>query len=144
MNNKIIWYRTFYNPIEANIVRARLEDSGFKCFLQDENISTIQPLYNQAVGGVKLMVFEKDAPQIDLLLSEENLGDTDEFKPQENSPVNDNEITCKKCGSTNVGFGQATKSRYSWIVLLVSFCLAVFPFMVKKCYHCYNCGHEFH
>jgi hypothetical protein len=144
MNDKIICYRTFYNPIEANMVRTRLEDSGINCFLQDENISTIQPLYNQVVGGVKLVVFEKDVSQIDLLLSEENFGDKKEFKPQETNSVNDNNITCGKCGSTDVGYGQATKNRYNWIVLIISFVMNVFPFMVKKCFHCYDCGHEFH
>jgi hypothetical protein len=28
MTDKIIWYKTFYNPIEANIIRAKLEDSA--------------------------------------------------------------------------------------------------------------------
>jgi hypothetical protein len=64
MNDKILWYITFYNPIEASIVRPRFEDSDFHCFLEDENIFTIQPLYNQAVGEVKLMVSEKDVSKI--------------------------------------------------------------------------------
>lgn len=143
MNDKVIWYKTFYNPIEANIVRARLEDSGYHCFLQDENINTIQPLYNQAVGGVKLMVFERDVPQIDLLLAEDNLSATDDLDPQATEPMRKTGMTCEKCGSDNVGFGQATKDRYSWWVSVISFLLAVFPFRVKKCFHCYNCGHEF-
>lgn len=72
MEDKIIVYSTYYNPIEANIVKGRLEDSGIPCFLTDENMATIQPLYNQAIGGVKLNVFEKDVEQINLLLAEDH------------------------------------------------------------------------
>jgi len=59
MDDEIIVYRTFYNPIEANIIKAKLEDSGIPCFLTDENVATIQPLFNQAIGGVKLNVLRR-------------------------------------------------------------------------------------
>ena len=143
MSDKIILYRTFYNPIEANIVRSKLEDSGLHCFLTDEYISTIQPLYNQAVGGVKLMVFERDKSEIDLLLSEDD-------NLQENSgqqfivdKENDTPISCLKCGCNNVFYGQSTKYSFiSWL-RIVSVMLFVYPFKVNKCFHCHDCGNEF-
>lgn len=138
MEDKIIVYRTYYNPIEANIVKARLDDSGIPCFLTDENVATIQPLYNQAIGGVKLNVFEKDIPQIDLLLNETPLVETEAVDTASQSHV-----ICEKCGSANVGLGQATKKRFSWWVTLLSFFFFVYPFKANKCYHCYDCGHEF-
>ncbi|MBB5637069.1 hypothetical protein HDF26_004298 [Pedobacter cryoconitis] len=143
MTDKIILYKSFYNPIEANIIRARLEDSGIPCFLVDENISTIQPLYNQAVGGVKLMVFEKDTLKIDSLLAENNdlVDNEDQFFTDK--PVNDVKKKCEKCGSENVAFGQATKGRFSWWVTVISIMLLVYPFKVNKCFHCYDCGNEF-
>jgi hypothetical protein len=141
MNDRIIWYKTFYNPIEANIIRAKLEDSGFHCFLKDENISTLQPLYNQAYGGVKLMVFERDTAQIDLLLSDESgLEKINEQFPGDKS---EGKIVCEKCGSKNVAYGQAIKGRFSWWVILVSLLLTVYPFKANKRFHCYDCGHEF-
>lgn len=144
MNDKIIWYRTFYDSTEAHIIRAKLEDSGFHCFLADENISTIQPLYNQAVGGVKLMVLERDIPQIELLLSEENneAGIAAEYKID--SAKNESDKFCEKCGSANVGFGPPTKGAYSWVLTLVSLALSIYPFRLRRCYHCFDCGHEFH
>lgn len=142
-DDKIIWYKTFYNPIEANIVRAKLEDSGYACFLTDENINTIQPLYNQAVGGVKLMVFERDMTEIDLLLSEKSVLETVDAQSDNDKTVNEAKITCGKCGSENVAYGQANKRRFSWWVTAVSLLLAVYPFKVNKCYHCYDCGNEF-
>jgi len=136
MDDKIVIYRTFYNPIEANIVKARLEDSDIPCFLTDENVATIQPMYNQAIGGVKLNVFEKDINVINQLLAEENLMEVEEAS-------NNEQVVCEKCGSANVGFGQATKKRFSLWVAIVSILLFVYPFKVNKCYHCYGCGHEF-
>ncbi|WP_461487125.1 putative signal transducing protein [Pedobacter sp.] len=32
MSDKIIVYSTFYNPIEANIIKAKLEDAGIHFF----------------------------------------------------------------------------------------------------------------
>lgn len=143
MSDEIILYRTFYNPIEANIIRAKLEDSGFSCFLADENISILQPLYNQAIGGVKLMVFERDTLKIDLLLSEENELETTDHQLSSDNNTKDVEIICEKCGSKNVAYGQATKRRFSWWVTFVSLILFIYPFKVNKCFHCYDCGNEF-
>jgi DNA-directed RNA polymerase subunit RPC12/RpoP len=143
MSDKTIVYRTFYNPIEANIVRARLEDGGFACFLADENISFIQPLYNQAVGGVKLIVFERDKATIDGFLSEENILENGAHSFPEEKTSGDVEIICEKCGSRNVGLSQATNNRFSWWVTLLSFLLVIYPFKANKCYHCYDCGNEF-
>lgn len=137
MDDKIVVYSTYYNPIEANIIKAKLEDSEIPCFLTDENISTIQPLFNQAVGGVKLNVFERDVERIHELLTDDHLLVSD-------YRANDEEIViCEKCKSTNVSYGQATKNRFSWWVTIISLLLFVYPFKVNKCYHCYDCGNEF-
>ncbi|MFA6276396.1 MAG: DUF2007 domain-containing protein [Pedobacter sp.] len=138
MEDKIIVYRTYYNPIEASIVKGRLEDSDIPCFLTDENVATIQPLYNQAIGGVKLNVFEKDVNRINELLAEEQ----NNIEVENEVPTTD-KISCDNCGSDNVSFGQATKNRFSWWVTILSFILFVYPFKANNCYHCYNCGQEF-
>lgn len=141
MEDKIIVYSTYYNPIEANIVKGRLEDSDIACFLSDENVATIQPLYNQAIGGVKLNVFERDVAKIDALLKEEI--DINIEEEQSATETNVTQVVCEKCGSTNVGYGQATKDRFSLWTTLISLLLFVYPFKAKQCHHCYDCGHEF-
>ena len=138
MNDRTTVYASYYNPIEANIIKARLDDGGFSCFLADENISTINPLYNQAVGGVRLIVFERDVEEIKAFLGEDNA-----IAAEEEEVVNEDNVVCENCSSTNVGYGQATQKRFSWWVVVVSFLFASYPFKVNKCYHCYNCGHEF-
>lgn len=137
MEDKIVVHSTYYNPIEANIIQTRLADQGIPCFLTDENLATINPLYNQAIGGVKLNVFEKDIARIDAILAE-SPKDMEMFAEE-----TDTLLRCENCGSTNVGLGQSTKKRFSWWVTLVSILLSIFPFKANRCYHCYDCGHEF-
>ena len=138
MEDKIVVHSTYYNPIEANIIKARLEDSDIPCFLTDENVATINPLYNQAIGGVKLNVFERDVDRINALLAENHFD-----VELENIDPSEDKMLCENCGSDNVSFGQATKNRFKWWVTILSFLLIVYPFKANKCYHCYNCGHEF-
>ncbi|MEH3111746.1 putative signal transducing protein [Pedobacter terrae] len=144
MNDTTVVYSTFYNPMEANIIKAKLEDSGFACFLADENVSTIQPLYNQAIGGVKLIVFERDVEAINALLAEDNSLDFEsshEIVDEEESV--ESKTVCEKCGSTNVGYGMATDKKYSLWATILAFLTFTTPIKANKCHHCYDCGHEF-
>jgi len=128
--------------MEANIIRAKLEDSGFACFLADENVATLNPFYNQAIGGVKLIVFEHDVEAINELLKED-LTLVDEADAS-GLVGNDEGIVCEKCGSHHVSYGMATQKKHSWWVIAISFLLGgVYPFKGNKCYHCYDYGYEF-
>lgn len=134
--DKIIVLQTFYNPIEANIVKARLLDSGVQCFLTDENTITINPLYNQALGGVKLHLFERDAELAKTILKNDGI----------QTPIEEVEAgikACPNCGSTHVAYVQATKKRFGILTIIVSFLLFVYPFYANKAYHCFDCQHEF-
>lgn len=136
--DKIIVFETYYNPIEANIVKSRLLDSGIQCFLSDENTITINPLYTQALGGVKLHLFQKDAEQARQLLMDQDVQMIEETESEA-----ENAVVCPKCGSTNVGYVQATKNRFSILTMFVSLLLLVYPFYAKKTHHCFNCENEF-
>ncbi|ARS41153.1 hypothetical protein CA265_16420 [Sphingobacteriaceae bacterium GW460-11-11-14-LB5] len=144
MNDRTVVYSTYYNPMEANIIKAKLEDSGFACFLADENVATLNPLYNQAIGGVKLIVFERDVAAINALLAEDHsLGfDSSEDIIDEDEP-GDNKTVCEKCGSTNVGYGMATDKKYSIWATVLAFLTLTTPIKANKCHHCYDCGYEF-
>ncbi len=72
MEDKIIVYRTYENPIEANLVMARLKDAGFNCFLTGENTASVYPIFDISVSGVQLHVFENEVEAITLLLNEES------------------------------------------------------------------------
>ena len=72
MEDKIIVYRTFENPIEANIILTRLQDAGFSCFLSGENTASLRPLFDSSISGIQLHVFENDVAAIQEVLAEEN------------------------------------------------------------------------
>lgn len=59
--------RRFYSPIKANIYYLKLKESGFNCFLSNENISTILPLSN---GGVFLHVSEDQLEEAKAFIDE--------------------------------------------------------------------------
>jgi hypothetical protein len=59
-DDDIVTFETFYDPILAEIIRAKLEANGIPCLVADENMGSIFPAYNQGGGGVKLKVFARD------------------------------------------------------------------------------------
>lgn len=145
--DKIVVFETYYNPIEANIIKSRLIDSGVQCFLSDENMITINPLYTQALGGIKLHLFEKDVNIARSILQDEDvqiaLGEATVNVPEsQNDDIQSNQV-CPNCGSSNVGYVQATKKRFSILTMIVSILLLVYPFAAKKTNHCFDCGYEF-
>ena len=71
MEDKIIVYRTFENPMEANVVMLRIKDAGFDCFLTGENAALIYPVFDNSISGVQLHVFESEVGEIDKLLADE-------------------------------------------------------------------------
>ena len=134
--DKIIVFSSFYNPIEANIIKTRLLDAGVQCFLSDENAITVNPLYNQALGGVKLHIFEKDSDLATSILQDNDVALSLETLAQEAE-------ICPKCGSNHVGFVKSAKNTPGILTFLSLFFLMLYPFQTKKVYHCFNCQHEF-
>lgn len=51
---------TFTHPTELAIIRGRLESEGIETFVQDELTAQTNPLYSNAIGGVKLQVKDED------------------------------------------------------------------------------------
>lgn len=57
---EIVVFETYYDRMLAEIIRTKLEANGIPCFLSDESIGTMYPVYNQGAGGIKLKVFARD------------------------------------------------------------------------------------
>ena len=47
---------TFNHPFEAQPLKGLLESEGIRCYLTNENLVAVNPLYANAVGGVELRV----------------------------------------------------------------------------------------
>jgi hypothetical protein len=132
-NDKIITFETYYDVMLAHIIRTKLEDNGIRCFIADENMIGANPLYNQAVGGIKLKIFEHDLEKCRAILAAEgDLHDKDHVEIDEESNL---AVVCPYCASTNIG--PADPGKFS------VFLSAIFPFHNTKAWHCFNCLQDF-
>ncbi|HBK33156.1 MAG TPA: hypothetical protein DDZ78_16265, partial [Porphyromonadaceae bacterium] len=57
---RLVTIKTFTYPHEAYILQTKLEDEGIPTFLKDEKTVQVYNFYSNAIGGVKLQVWEKD------------------------------------------------------------------------------------
>lgn len=142
--DKIVVYQTYIDPNQAHIIKGLLDSYGIRCFLSDENMVTLNAMYSSAIGGVKLNVFETDIDRISAILESEN-GNLDATPESEKE---ESKIACPKCNSVNVAFGGSVKKKFGLSTALMfsvitSFFLVVYPFKMRKLYHCFECGHEF-
>jgi DNA-directed RNA polymerase subunit RPC12/RpoP len=133
---KQILIKTFDDAISAHILRNKLESEGIECFIHDEHIVTMNPLFNFAVGGVKLKVYEDDVPRALEIVQEL------EGTPLTNEK--DQPIQCPNCASTDLYSNfKSMKGVKGVISTVVSFVLTVFPIYVNTVYRCKNCETEF-
>ncbi|SEL50845.1 Putative signal transducing protein [Olivibacter domesticus] len=133
---EMVTLKVFDNAMEAHLLRTKLESEGIHSFLQDENIVSLNPLYNYAVGGIKLNIQLADAERAKQIIQEiENTPILDDY---------DQQISCPQCGSTdlytNFKSMKGTKGMFSAVI---SFLMGVFPIYYKNVYKCKNCEKEF-
>jgi len=132
-NDKIITFENYYDVMLAHIIRSKLEDNGIPCFIADENTITANPIYNQAIGGIKLKIFERDLERCRAILAAEgDLHDQDRIEIDEET---NNAVICPFCASTNVGPTDPGK--------FASLISAILPFVNDKAWHCFNCQQDF-
>ncbi|MNU79400.1 hypothetical protein D3C71_690140 [compost metagenome] len=132
----LITFKTFDNSIDAHILKIKLESEDITCFLFDENIVSVNPLYSNLVGGIKLKINEEDLEHAREILSE-----------LEQTPYTTEEekvISCPNCESTNIESGyKSMKSVGAVISAIASFVFFIFPVYRKDVYKCKDCGTEF-
>lgn len=128
--------KTFNEATSAHILKATLEGNGIECYLFDENIVTVNPLYSNLVGGIKLKVSTAD---YDLALQILN-----EIEQTPYTDDHDSVIRCEKCQSTNiVSVHQSAKGLFPKIWFFIAVSLGIYPMNHKRVYHCKECDHEF-
>jgi hypothetical protein len=89
-NNPIIVLQTFDSPIEANIIKAKLDAYGIPCFLSEEHLTALTtPLLS---GGIRLHIFQHDKEQVVQLLTQESLRKSEE----------DDLMICPNCKSRRI------------------------------------------
>jgi len=123
----------------AYAARAALESHGYSVFLRDEHIVSIDWLYSQAVGGIKLIVF--DAPPDE---AREALAvaapDVFDDLPEMHLPPTPYDV-CPKCGSEDVE-PSASVNRIKALSLLFFIFILLVPFTAHwESMSCRSCGH---
>ena len=129
MQDKIIVFKTFNNPINANIAKGLLESNGIETFLQDENTIYINPIYTTALGGIKLLIKESDYEDANKLFSDS----------EKEIDISNKNLVCPNCSSNDV----LIKNKHYWFMLIIMF--LSFSFTPNagnlKIYKCKICKH---
>lgn len=132
----LITFKTFDNSIDAHMLKIKLESEGITCFLFDENIVTVNPLYSNLVGGIKLKINEED------LVHAKNV--VFELNQTPYTTEDEQVIACPKCESIHIQSGyRSMRSVGAVISAIASFLLFIFPIYRKDVYKCLDCGNEF-
>jgi DNA-directed RNA polymerase subunit RPC12/RpoP len=131
MEDKIVTLSSYYDPMEAQIVRGRLEANGVACFVADDNMLAANPFYNQALGGVKLKVFKHDLEKCREILAEDIILQAD-----------DSLMQCPYCQSNNVHYSAAPIKR-NWVSIILTALISTFPVYLRRTWICMDCGANF-
>lgn len=73
--------RRFQYSSEALIYQGKLESYGIEVFMRDINQIDANPLYSNALGGIKLFVKTEDFEKANEILNDVNLYSVDDDEP---------------------------------------------------------------
>jgi DNA-directed RNA polymerase subunit RPC12/RpoP len=121
---------TFQYSSEAMIFKGKLESEGIEAFLRDNNTVDANPMYSNAIGGVKLYVKNDDFIKATHILS-----GISQYSLDENNEL----IKCPKCDAKQVDMVTSITD----IKSLLLFILVLLPFHFKHKYKCEKCNFEF-
>ena len=125
---------TFLNPIQAHIVRGRLECEEIVAFVSHEHHIWAKWSLSQALGGVKVQVASSNYENAMEIISDINNG---KFSELLEDPDQDGEqLKCTQCESA-----QVSDLNWSWKLSLVSSFLFQLPLpYTTKLKRCDSCG----
>lgn len=134
MKEKFSKIAVFQYSSEAQIIKSRLEVEGIKVFLYDQFTIDTDPLVSNAIGGIKLKVWQEDeARALEILntISEYSLDNQGQ------------EIECPNCGSEKVELSTNVRGFKSMFFFLFSFLTTALPIYTKYNYRCETCNEKF-
>ena len=133
-NSKFRKIGQFQYSSEAYIYKGKIESEGISVFVRDNNTVDTDPLVSNAIGGVKLFVFQEDYDA-----AKEILLDICLFSVADNgSPMK-----CPKCGAEKIQLLTTIKDLKSFFSFFLTLFVVVLPFYNRYKYKCEVCNHEF-
>ena len=121
---------SYDNYLLANMAMGLLTENEIKCQMKDEHIVTVDPLLNPAVGGIKLLVEEKDFDRAVALMKE-----------AENDYLKD--IPCPACNSPALVIEEKTNMPADFWGKLKNQVLFGQTSTYSKNYRCTACNQSF-
>jgi len=116
---KYVPVAAYDNYVTAHLAKGRLEAESIQCWLMDENTVTIMPIWSQALGGIKLMVPDVQAPR-----AQEILASLEQAHKSHHA--------CSQCGSHNTEEISTPRKISNWISAISTFLLGNYAIPVKK------------
>jgi hypothetical protein len=129
-SESLVTIATFSFPTEAYLLQGKLESEAIWSTVVDAETVTMNWLWSNAIGGVKLKVRREDVSRARELIRPA----IDEPADNIDSVQNDN---CPECGSSNTEFEKFNRKLafLTWLLLWVPL-----PFWRNK-WVCQDCGH---
>lgn len=120
---------------EAIILKGKLETEGIEVFIRDNNTVDANPLYSNAIGGVKLFVNRSDC-----LKAKDIISQVSQYSLDDNNKL----LKCPNCEAEQIDFVTSIKDFKSLFAFIFStLFLGTLPFYSKHKYKCNKCNFEF-
>jgi hypothetical protein len=133
MPSRLVTVAAFTYPTQAWLAKLRLDEAGIPSFVADENLVSMNWLYSNAVGGVKLQVGDSDAVTAASVLGPEPAASV---RAQGKRVAKVPGETCPKCGSPELYW-----QRYWRRVVFLCWLLLGFPVpIMRRSWACMTCG----
>ncbi len=133
MQDELKTVASFSTAVEAQLLSATLEAAGIEAVVCDEHTVTMNWLYSNLIGGVRVKVREADLEEARKILN------TDEAPPSSAEEIPSTLPPCPECGSDDLEFSTDKRGAFvSWLLL-------GFPIIApKKDLRCKKCGYSWH
>lgn len=66
---ELVTLQTFYTSFEAHLLKTKLENEGIMCFVFDDTMTGLYPIFSSPIGGVKLKISSEDIEKAEELLT---------------------------------------------------------------------------
>lgn len=126
--------RSYQYSSEAQIFCGKLESEGVEVYLRDINTVDSNPIWSNAVGGVKLYVKSEDLEKANKILSS-----ISQFSVDEHNEL----IKCPNCGAEEIEMVTSIKDIKTLLAFIFSLLFVLIPFYSKHRYKCNKCKFEF-
>jgi len=140
VDERLVTIARFNNPVEAHLVRTKLESEGIDCAVIDEIRGSTGWQYAIAIGGVRLQVNESDAQRaLEILqgFQDEPIGD-EPAEEQIAESETESDRCCPRCGAAEIQYEE-----FSRRLVFISLVFLGFPLpFLKRRWTCRNCGYQ--